>query len=46
MIKNYTPHAVNVYVDGQIVFSRVSDGVARCAMITVNDGDVDGIPVI
>lgn len=46
MIKNYTPHAVNVHVDGQLVFSRTSDGVARCAIVTVDDGNIDGIPVV
>lgn len=46
MIKNYTPHVINVHVDGQLVFSRIPDGIARCAMITVNDGAVDGVPIV
>lgn len=43
---NLTPHACNIVIDGQIVASFPSQGMARCATLTEPDGELGGIPVV
>lgn len=45
MLLNYTPHAINIKVDGVEKFTIESSGVARCAQTNELVGDVLGIPV-
>lgn len=45
MLLNYTPHAINLYVDGVEKSVIESSGVARCAQTNELVGDVLGIPV-
>lgn len=45
-ILNYMPHTLNIALPSGEIIAIESSGVARCAVKTVQTGDINGIPVV
>jgi hypothetical protein len=45
MLKNYTPHCINLYTENGIV-EIPSSGIARAAQHTTEVGNIDGVSIV